>query len=123
MSAVEILNYLKRILGIIDKRLEEAGILSSLSYTEHVFIPSIVVPDTVISIPIPFTGLRIRILVPPDSPAPVYVNVDRPVTDTEYKVVFPGTGIDIPRKASTIYLKAPAGFTSTVEIDIFGWSS
>jgi hypothetical protein len=123
VSAVEILNYLKRILGIIDKRLEEAGILSSSSYTEHLFIPSMVVPDTGISIPIPFTGLRIRVLVSPDSPAPVYINVDRPVTDAEYKVVFPGTGFDIPRKASIIYLKAPTGFTALVDIEIFGWSS
>jgi hypothetical protein len=123
VSVVELLNYLKRVLGIIDKRLEEAGTLSSTSYTEHLFIPGVVVPDTVISIPIPFTGLRVRVLVPPDSPAPVYVNVDRPVTDAEYKVVFPGTGFDIPRRASTIYLRAPTGFTALVDLEVLGWSS
>lgn len=123
MSTVELLSFLKKILGIIDKRIEEAGILSSSSYTEHLFIPRLVVTDEGISIPLSFTGLRVKVRVPPDAPAPVYINIDRPVTDEEYRVLFPGMGYDIPRRASTIYLKAPQGFTTYVDLEVLGWSS
>lgn len=123
MSAVEILNYLKRVLGIIEKRLEEAGILSSSSYTEHLFVPRLVVTDEGIAIPLAFTGLRVKVRVPPDAPAPVYINIDRPVTSAEHRVVFPGTGFDIPRRASVIYLRAPQGFTTFVDLEVLGWSS
>ena len=123
MSEVEILSFLKKALGIITKRLEETGTLASDSYTEHLFVPRLVVDDAGVSITLPFTGLRIKVRVPPDAPAPVYINIDRPVTDTEYRVVFPGTGYDIPRKASTIYLKAPQGFATYVDLEVLGWSS
>jgi len=122
LSAVELLSFLKRILGIIDKRLEEAGVLSSPSYTEHLFVPRLVVTDEGIAIPLKFTGLRVKVRVPPDAPAPVYVNVDRPVTDSEHRVVFPGTGFDIPRRASVIYLKSPQGFSTYVDLEVLGWS-
>jgi hypothetical protein len=123
LSAVELLSFLKKILGIIDRRLEEAGILSSSSYTEHLFMPRLVVTDEGIAIPLAFTGLRVKVRVPPDAPAPVYINIDRPATAAEHRVVFPGTGFDIPRRASIIYLKAPQGFTTFVDLEVLGWSS
>jgi len=123
VSEVEMLSFLKKALGIITKRLEETGTLASVSYTEHLFVPRLVVDDSGVSIPIPFTGLRVKVRVPPDAPSPVYINIDRPVTDAEYRVVFPGTGFDIPRKASTVYLKAPQGFATYVDLEVLGWSS
>jgi len=123
MSEVEVLNYLKKSMGIITKRLEETGVLTSASYSEHMFMPSLDVGDSGIAVPIQFEGLRVRVRVPADAPAPVYINIDRPITDSEYRVVFPGTGYDIPRKASTVYLKAPQGFKTTVELEVLGWSS
>jgi hypothetical protein len=123
VSEVEVLNFLKKALGIITKRLEESGTLTSGSYTEHLFIPRLVVSDEGVAVPLPFTGLRVKVRVPPEAPAPVYINIDRPVTDAEHRVVFPGTGYDIPRKASVIYLKAPQGFTTYVDLEVLGWSS
>jgi hypothetical protein len=123
VSEVEVLNFLKKALGIITKRLEESGTLTSSSYTEHLFIPRLVVSDEGVAVPLPFTGLRVKVRVPPEAPAPVYINIDRPVTDAEHRVVFPGTGYDIPRKASVIYLKAPQGFTTYVDLEVLGWSS
>jgi hypothetical protein len=123
VSEVEILSFLKKALGVIGKRLEESGTLSSPSYTEHIFVPSLVVTDTGVSVPLPFRGLRVKIRVPPDAPAPVYINIDRPATDTEYRVVFPGAGYDIPREARVVYLRAPKGFTTVVDLEVLGWSS
>jgi hypothetical protein len=129
VSEVEVLNFLKKAMDIITKRLAESGTLVSVSYsesvyyTEHLFIPRLVVDDKGIEIPLPFTALRIIVRVPPDAPSPVYINIDRPVTDTEYRVVLPGTGYDIPRKASVIYLKAPKGFTTYVDLEVLGLSS
>ena len=113
LSSVEILGYLKRQLGIITNRLEEVGVIVN-PYDDHVFRPSLTVTDqgTVLEV----NGLVHRISVAPDS-APVKFNLDRPVTDTEYSVVFPGTIKVISRRAQNVYLKAPLGSTSTVTVE------
>lgn len=43
MSEVEILNFLKKSLGIIIKRLEETGVVSLPSFLDHSFIPELTV--------------------------------------------------------------------------------
>ena len=112
MSGVEILNFLKKSLGIIIKRLEEEGVLTSTSYTDHSFIPELEVTDAGIDLAIP--GLVYKIKVVGDYP--VYINIDRPISD-EYKVVYPGSYYVIPRIGAKVYLKAPSGFKTKVAVE------
>jgi hypothetical protein len=113
VSEVEILNFLKKSLGIIIKRLEEEGVLASSTYTDHSFIPEIEVTDT--GLDIPLSGMIYKVKVIGDYP--VYLNIDRPVTD-EYTVVHPGSYYIIPRTGAKLYLKAPQGFTTKVRIEV-----
>ncbi|MEM1672371.1 MAG: hypothetical protein QXT86_10015, partial [Archaeoglobaceae archaeon] len=87
MSSVEILNYLKKSLGIIIKRLEESGVVSMPTARDHLFVPEIDVDDRGTSISV--GGFVHYIKVHPGY-SPVKFNLDRPVTDTEYSVVHPG---------------------------------
>ena len=112
MSGVEVLNFLKKSLGIIIKRLEEEGVLTSTSYTDHSFIPELEVTDAGIDLAIP--GLVYKIKVVGDYP--VYLNIDRPIGE-EYKVVYPGSYYVIPRTGVKVYLKAPSGFKTKVAIE------
>lgn len=116
MSSVELFNFLKRQLGIITKRLEEAGVLSLLTYTEHSFLPEVEVTDEGLVLPVGGMLYKVKVI----DGAPVYLNIDRPVTDREYAVVFPGSYRIIPRIASAIYLKAPTGYKSKVTIEALG---
>jgi hypothetical protein len=111
---VEILNYLKRNLGIIIKRLEESGVLSIVTARDHVFMPEVVVSDEGLELPI--EGFLYSIKVDP-SHAPVKLNIDRPITSTEYSVVYPGVIKVISRFASKIYLQAPMGQISRVTVE------
>jgi len=112
VSGVEVLNFLKKSLGIIIKRLEEEGVLTSTSYTDHSFIPELEVTDAGIDLAIP--GLVYKIKVVGDYP--VYLNIDRPIGE-EYKVVYPGSYYVIPRTGVKVYLKAPSGFKTKVAIE------
>ena len=112
MSGVEVLNFLKKSLGIIIKRLEEEGVLTSTSYTDHSFIPELEVTDAGIDLAIP--GLVYKIKVVGDYP--VYLNIDRPIGE-EYKVVYPGSYYVIPRIGAKVYLKAPSGFKTKVAVE------
>jgi hypothetical protein len=120
MSTVELLNISKKILGklprtelsIHDQPLDR--IMNLLSAPNHVFKPSINVPDTGTSLNI--AGFLIYIKVPFDQ-QPVKVNLDRQITDTEYTVVYPGMVKVVSRFTNTLYLKAPTGFTSTAVIE------
>jgi hypothetical protein len=117
VSNVEILNFLKKSLGIIIKRLEEEGILTETTYTEttysdHTFIPVLNVTDTGIALDLPAMLYKVKVV----GDYPVFLNIDRPV-DTEYKVVWPGSYYIIPRRGVKLYLKAPQGFTTMVEIE------
>jgi len=113
VSEVEILNFLKKSLGIIIKRLEEEGVLASTTYTDHGFIPEIEVTDTELDIPISGAIYKIKVI----GDYPVYLNIDRPVTD-EYIVVYPGSYYVIPRAGAKLYLKAPQGFRTKVRVEV-----
>ncbi len=113
MSGVEILNFLKKSLGVIIKRLEEEGVLSEPTFMDHNFIPEVDVTDAGVSLQIP--GLLYKVKVVGDYP--VYLNIDRPV-GSEYKVVYPGSYYVIPRTGTTLYLKAPSGFSTKVAIEV-----
>lgn len=102
-------------LGMLVKILEEGGFIATLSYPDHTFIPEQTITDTGVTLQI--KGLLYSIRVHPNS-APVKVNFDRPVTDTEYTVVFPGVIKKIGRITSTLYMKAPQGQTSKVDIEV-----
>jgi len=112
--SVEILHYLKKNLGIIIKRLEETGVLSIVTARDHVFRPEVEVTDEGVELPI--EGFVYSIKVNPNY-APVKLNLDRPVTSTEYSVVYPGVIKVISRFASTIYLQAPMGQVSRVTVE------
>jgi len=113
VSEVEVLNFLKKSLGIVIKRLEESGVLSLPSFPDHSFVPELVVDDAGVSLPT--DGLLYKVKVTGDYP--VYLNIDRPVGN-EYKVVFPGSYYLIPRAGKTLYLKAPQGFKTKVSIEV-----
>jgi hypothetical protein len=114
VSEVEILNFLKKSLGIIIKRLEESGVVSLPSFLDHSFIPELTVDD--VGVQLNLSGMVYKLKVIGDYP--VYLNIDRPITSSEHTVIFPGSYKIIPRSASTIYLKAPSGFTTKVSIEV-----
>ncbi|MEM3120736.1 MAG: hypothetical protein QXK11_07325 [Pyrobaculum sp.] len=82
---------------------------------DHAFIPEVEVDDVGVSLNV--DGFVYYIKVHPDT-APVKFNLDRPVTDTEFSVVFPGMVKVISRVATTLYLKAPTGQTSRVTVEV-----
>jgi hypothetical protein len=114
VSTVEILNYLKKNLGIIIKRLEESGVLTLPAANDHEFIPEVEVTDAGVEVPV--EGFLYSVRADP-SYAPVKLNLDRPVTDTEYTVVFPGVIKVISRIAHRVYLKAPEGQVARARIE------
>ena len=116
VSSVEVFNFLKKSLGIIIKKMESEGVLSTPSFSEHRFIPNINVDDRGVALDV--SGLLYKVGVPADAPSAVYLNIDRPVTDYEYKVIFPGMNYVVLRRASKIYLKAPTGFSTRVGVEV-----
>lgn len=114
MSSVEILNFLKKNIGIIIKRLEETGVLTVPTALDHVFYPEVEVSD--IGVTLPVNGFLVSIGVYPNY-APVKVNFDRPVTDFEYTVIFPGIVKVVGRLTGNLYLKAPLGHISKVRVE------
>lgn len=115
MSGVEILNYLKKNLGIIIKRLEDSGVIAIPTAKDHLFVPEIEVTDIGASIDV--NGFLHYIKVHPES-SPVKFNLDRPVTNTEYSVVHPGVVKVVSRISNKVYLKAPAGQKSKVTLEV-----
>ncbi|MEM4429646.1 MAG: hypothetical protein QXM08_00600 [Thermofilaceae archaeon] len=115
MSGVEILNFLKRNIGIIIKRLEESGVLVAPSARDHLFVPEVEVDDAGTSIEV--DGFLHYIKVPADC-QPVKFNLDRPVTDREYSIVHPGTVKVISRVARTLHLKAPLGQRTKAVVEV-----
>jgi len=87
-------------------------------FKDHTFYPEILVDDQGIEIDV--NGFLHKISVSTDS-APVKFNLDRPITDTEFSVVFPGTVKIISRLTGKIYLKAPLGQTSKVTLECMRW--
>lgn len=115
MSGVEILNFLKRNIGIIIKRLEESGVLVVPAARDHLFIPELEVDDKGVSLDV--NGFIHYVKVHPGY-SPVKMNLDRPVVDNEYTVVHPGVVKVISRTAGRIYLKAPMGQLSKVTVEV-----
>ncbi|MEM4531658.1 MAG: hypothetical protein QXY39_07310 [Thermofilaceae archaeon] len=115
MSSVELLHYLKKNLGIIIKRLEESGVIAIPTARDHLFIPEVEVDDTGVSLDV--NGFLHYIKVPADY-QPVKFNLDRPVTDGEYSVVYPGVAKMVSRIARTLYLKAPAGQRTKAIVEV-----
>lgn len=111
---VEIINILKKNLGIIIKRLEDSGVVVSETASDHTFIPDISVDENGVEIDI--NGFLYSIKVNPNYSA-VKFNIDRPITSTEYSTVLPGSYKIISRRAEKLYLKAPAGSTSLVTVE------
>ena len=101
-------------IGIIVKRFEEIGVLATVTARNHTFKPEVEVTDEGVELPI--EAFIYSIKAHPNY-APVKFNLDRPVTSTEYSVVYPGVIKIISRYASTIYLKAPMGQVSYVTIE------
>jgi hypothetical protein len=110
VSAVEVLNYLKRI--------AQGGVLATSlmvmmpSFREHRFAPEIEVTDA--GTELTLTGLLYKVKVVGD--CPVYLNIDRPVGE-EYTVVYPGSYYVIPRIGTKLYLKAPTGYRTRVRVE------
>ena len=82
---------------------------------DHSFYPEIEVTDAGKTLNV--NGFIISIRVDPNY-APVKFNLDRPVTDTEYSVVFPGIIKIVNRLTKTLYLKAPSGQISRVRVEV-----
>jgi hypothetical protein len=110
---VEVLNYLKRTLGIILRHIEESGVAVA-PFNEHTFKPELEVTDVQTGVDI--GGLIYSIKADKDY-APAKMNMDRPITSSEYTVVWPGTIKVVMRKADRLYLQAPLGQTSKVSIE------
>jgi hypothetical protein len=113
VSSVELLNYLKKQLGVITRILEEKGVLTVPYAGDHIFIPEVTVPDYGVTVDI--NGFLILVKVP-YTELPVKMNLDRPVTN-EYTVVYPGMGKIIGRFTRKLYLQAPTGYSSKAVVE------
>lgn len=119
MSVVELLSAAKKILGKLprtefsehDYPLDR--LMDLLSAPEHLFKPEMTVDEAGTSLAI--DGFLISLKA---EDAPCKINLDRPVTDEEYSVVFPNTIKKVARLTERIYLKAPAGQTSKVTLEV-----
>jgi len=112
VSGVDILNYLKKALGIIIKDLESKGIV--VSAPNHAFPPEVVVDDRGVRVDVA-GGIvwKLKNL----SNYPCYVNLDRPVSDAEYAVIPPNSFLIVARRAGRVYLRAPLGHTCMIKVD------
>ncbi len=114
MSSVEVLNFLKKSLGIIIKRMEEEGVITLPVFSDHRFLPPIEVSDAGAELDLPGLVYKVKNI----GDVPFYLNIGRPVTDEEYTVVFPGSYHIIPRASGRIFLKAPAGYTARAKVEV-----
>jgi len=119
LSLVEQINYIRKILGRLpqsefsqyDKPLDR--LMDLLSAPDHAFKPEVTVDENGKVLEI--SGFLYSIKA--DNSA-VKVNFDRPVTDEEYTVVYPGMIKKVSRITSKLYLKALPGQTSTVTVEV-----
>lgn len=117
MSVVELYSFLRKSMGIIQKRLEEKGVLTIPS--DHTFVPEFDLGDSEISLTIP-NGLLWKIKNIGNHP--LLYNIDRPISEREHAILPPGSHVVIGRLGSIIYIKAPAGQTTRVKVDVLRWS-
>ena len=92
--------------------------MDMLSAREHAFRPELIVDETGTELPISGFSYSIKA-----ENSPVKVNFDRPVTDDEYTIVYPGTIKKVSRVTSKLYLKALPGQTSLVTVEVLRFGS
>lgn len=119
--SVEELNVLKKILGRLprtqfssyDEPLDR--LMDFIAPPDHLFIPELTVTDSGTEVE---ANAFVYYIKADQNYAPCMFNLDRPVTGTEYSIVFPGIIKVIGRNASKLYLKAPLGHTSKVTVEM-----
>jgi hypothetical protein len=111
---LEILNYLKRSLGVIIKKMEEEGVIALPVFVDHRFIPEVVISDKGVELRLPGLVYKIKNI----GDTPFYLNIGRPITDTEYTIIFPGSYHIIPRSSGRVFLKAPRGYTAKARVEV-----
>jgi hypothetical protein len=111
---VEVLNFLKKSLGIIIKRLEEEGVITLPVFSDHRFLPPIEFDENGVELDLPGLVYKVKNI----GDVPFYLNIGRPVTDNEYTVVFPGSYHVIPRASGRVFLKAPKGYTARAKVEV-----
>jgi hypothetical protein len=114
VSSVEVLNFLKKSLGIIIKRLEEEGVVTLPVFSDHRFLPPIEFDDRGVELDLPGLVYKVKNI----GDTAFYLNIGRPVTDDEYTVVFPGTYHVIPRASGRMFLKAPKGYKAKAKVEV-----
>jgi len=130
LSSVEEVQVLKKILGRLPKtefssydrpldqiitllaQIAESGIATSPSFGDHVAM-EVDLTDVQTAITLP---KRVLVLKLTAIDAPVYVNLDREVTDSEYIPIPPYSYIVISRATSTIYAKTLTGYVGKLQI-------
>jgi len=130
VSSVEEVQVLKKILGRLPKtefssydrpldriiallaQIAESGITSSPSFGDHVAL-EVDLDWNQKAIALPRRALVLKLTA---IDAPVYVNLDREVTDTEYIPIPPYSYIVIPRATSVVYAKTLIGYTGKLQI-------
>lgn len=108
----EVVHFVKKIAGKYEKR---SGIQAFPAGKNHVFVPKQTFDDSGGTIVV--NSFVNKIKVPNSSSAEAKVNFDRPVTDNEFSVVFPGTGETYGRICDYISVEAPSGQTTTVNVE------
>jgi hypothetical protein len=120
VSIGELLRQLQKISGKLPKSVFSSydypldRLMNFLAAPEHAFYPELEVTDSGSVLTV--DGFLISIRADP-SYAPVKFNLDRPVTATEYSVVFPGVIKIVGRLTKNLYLVAPMGQTSRVRVE------
>jgi len=129
MSTVDVVTYLKKILGKLpktefssyDRPLDEViellrgGLMTFPTFTEHV-VKYIDVTSTPQPIDLGIKALMLKLSA---IGAPIYVNYDREVTDSEFDVIYPDSYKVVPRVTKTLWAKVPNGYP-TAKLGIFG---
>lgn len=82
---------------------------------DHSFILNVEVDEEGTALDV--DGFLISVRASPDY-SPVKLNFDRPVTDTEYTIVFPGIIKKVGRFTKTLYMKAPQGQQAVVTVEV-----
>ena len=106
MSSVEILNFLRKILGKYEKVM---GIRAYPSFSDHL-VKRVTVNENGTTIDVA-RSMIIRII--NSGGAPVMFNLDRPISTNEYFYLPPYCVKLILRYTNSIYAKVPQGYGST----------
>jgi hypothetical protein len=114
VSSVEILSFLKKSLGIIIKRLEEEGVVALPVFSDHQFLPPIEFDESGVELDLPGLVYKVKNI----GDVSFYLNIGRPITDTEYAVVHPGSYYIIPRASGRLFLKAPKGYKAKAKVEV-----